>query len=387
MAVSSTRKPRRRVQAWLREPISAPVLTAAARANNGAQPDFPCCHDDQSRRTLRRVGPLLAHYRSLARGGVGTIVTEGMRADPGSVSRPSNIPAYDPKRIPGLARWADTVHAEGALIIGQIHHSGRQHTGTTVPGRLVAPSAIACPRSGGVPHALRDDEIMDYIGYMVASAHNMCEAGLDGIEVHGAQGHLVQQFLSPFSNKRTDRWGGSWDNRLRFVIEILSGIRKVAKRDFLVGLAARSRRVHRWRLDRRHEHPSGRPARARPPARLRFALAGQFQFDRYAPSGPAFSCVAVPRRPRAGEGGAAGCRDRGLDADRDAGAGGSHRGGRQGGCGGAGPRAHGRSGLAAQGRAGRPRGDPALHRLQPLLGWPPRGKRGTDLRAQSRRRS
>ncbi len=179
---------------------------------------------------------LLAHYRTLARGGVGTIVTEGMRADPGSVSRPSNIPAYDPSRIPGLARWADTVHAEGALIIGQIHHSGRQHTGTTVPGRLVAPSAIACPRSGGVPHALREDEIKEYIGYMVTSARNMSEAGLDGIEVHGAQGHLVQQFLSPFSNKRSDAWGGSWDNRLRFVLEILSGIRKAAKPDFIIGL-------------------------------------------------------------------------------------------------------------------------------------------------------
>jgi 2,4-dienoyl-CoA reductase-like NADH-dependent reductase (Old Yellow Enzyme family) len=179
---------------------------------------------------------LLAHYRSLARGGVGTIVTEGMRADPGSVSRPSNIPAYDPRRIPSLARWAEAVHAEGALIIGQIHHSGRQHTGTTVPPRLVAPSAIACPRSGGVPHALREDEIRDYIGYMITSASNMDEAGLDGMEVHGAQGHLVQQFLSPFSNKRSDSWGGNWDNRLRFVLEILAGIRKVAKPDFIIGL-------------------------------------------------------------------------------------------------------------------------------------------------------
>ncbi len=127
---------------------------------------------------------------------------------PSAVMRGSNLPGFDPKLIPGLTRWAQAVHAEGALLIGQINHSGRQHNATTVPGRLIGPSAIACPRSGGVPHAMSDAEIKDFIKHVVQAGRNMAEAGLDGIEVHCAQGHLLQQFLSPFSNRRTDQWGG-----------------------------------------------------------------------------------------------------------------------------------------------------------------------------------
>lgn len=179
---------------------------------------------------------LLAHYETLARGGAGVIVTEAMRLHPSAVMRGTNLPGFDPKLVPGLRRWADTVHAAGALLIGQINHSGRQHNNTTVPPRLIGPSAIACPRSGGVPRAMADAEIEDFITHAVAAGRNMAEAGLDGIEVHCAQGHLLQQFLSPFSNRRTDRWGGSWNNRLRFAREILAGIRKAAPADFVTGL-------------------------------------------------------------------------------------------------------------------------------------------------------
>ena len=179
---------------------------------------------------------LLAHYTTLARGGAGVIVTEAMRLHPSAVVRSSNIPGFDPKIIPGLTRWAEAVHAAGALLIGQINHSGREHNSTTVPPRLIGPSAIACPRSGGVPRAMAAEEIEDFIKYAVLAGKNMAQAGLDGIEVHCAQGHLLQQFVSPFSNKRTDRWGGSWDNRIRFVRETLSGIRASTQSDFVVGL-------------------------------------------------------------------------------------------------------------------------------------------------------
>ena len=179
---------------------------------------------------------LLAHYATLARGGAGVIVTEAMRMHPSAVMRGSNLPGFDPKLVPGLTRWAQAVHAEGALIVGQINHSGREHNATTVPGRLIGPSAIACPRTGGVPHAMSDDEIGDFIKHVVQAGRNMAEAGFDGIEVHCAQGHLLQQFLSPFSNRRTDRWGGSWDNRLRFARDILAGIRASTPSDFAVGV-------------------------------------------------------------------------------------------------------------------------------------------------------
>jgi 2,4-dienoyl-CoA reductase-like NADH-dependent reductase (Old Yellow Enzyme family)/thioredoxin reductase len=179
---------------------------------------------------------LLAHYATLARGGAGIIVTESMRIHPSAVVRGSNLPGFDPKIIPGLTRWADAVHDAGALLIGQINHSGREHNSTTVPPRLIGPSAIACPRSGGVPHVMSDNDIADFIKHAIAAGRNMAEAGLDGIEVHCAQGHLLQQFVSPFSNRRTDRWGGSWENRTRFLREILNGVRASTSSDFIVGL-------------------------------------------------------------------------------------------------------------------------------------------------------
>ncbi|MCC6889371.1 MAG: FAD-dependent oxidoreductase [Hyphomicrobiales bacterium] len=179
---------------------------------------------------------LLAHYAALARGGTGVVVTEAMRLHPSAVVRGSNIPGFDPKIIPGLTRWAQTVHSAGALLIGQVNHSGRQHNSTSIPGRLIGPSAIACPRSGGVPHAMSAEDINDFIKHTVIAGQNMAKAGFDGIEVHCAQGHLLQQFLSPFSNRRTDEWGGSWDNRIRFLREILRGLRACAPSDFIVGI-------------------------------------------------------------------------------------------------------------------------------------------------------
>ena len=179
---------------------------------------------------------LLAHYGVLARGGSGVIVTEAMRLHPSAVVRGSNIPGFDPKIIPGLTRWAETVHAAGALLVGQINHSGRQHNSTAIPARLIGPSAIACPRSGGVPRAMGAEEIEDFIVHAVAAGRNMAQAGFDGIEVHCAQGHLLQQFASPFSNRRSDRWGGGWDNRIRFLRDILSGIRASTPSDFAIGV-------------------------------------------------------------------------------------------------------------------------------------------------------
>lgn len=182
-----------------------------------------------------RVGDrMLAHYLALARGGVAVVVTETLRVHPSDPPRPTAVPAFDPEAIPSLRRLADAVRAEGALLIGQLHHGGRQHLGRQVP-TLWAPSAIACPYSGGVPHAMTTAEVHEVIEGFVRSAVHVREAGLDGVEVHGAQGHLIQQFVSPFSNRRDDEYGGGFENRLRFPREILRGIRDRVGRDFVVG--------------------------------------------------------------------------------------------------------------------------------------------------------
>ncbi|WP_353808310.1 FAD-dependent oxidoreductase [Agromyces sp. SYSU T00194] len=178
---------------------------------------------------------LVAHYVRLAIGGVGAIVTEALRVHPSTLHGPFGIAAYDPASIPGLTQWADGVHAEGALLIGQVNHSGRQHTASSVPPRLVGPSAIACPRSGGVPHPLRRDEVHALADGYARSGLNLARAGFDGVELNGAQGHLLQQFLSPFSNRRDDEFGGSPERRAELARRILDAIRSGAPDDFVVG--------------------------------------------------------------------------------------------------------------------------------------------------------
>jgi 2,4-dienoyl-CoA reductase-like NADH-dependent reductase (Old Yellow Enzyme family) len=111
---------------------------------------------------------------------------------------------------------------------------GRQHLGRRV-GTLLAPSAIACPRSGGTPHALSTREVEEMVECFVTAAVHAREAGSDGVEVHGAQGHLIGQFVSPYSNRRDDKYGGSLENRLRFPIEILQGVRRRIGHRAIVG--------------------------------------------------------------------------------------------------------------------------------------------------------
>ncbi|MFV0298940.1 MAG: FAD-dependent oxidoreductase [Hyphomicrobiaceae bacterium] len=173
-----------------------------------------------------KVGPrLLAFYRMLARGGSGVIVTEALRAQRQDPFGPGALVIYDRSGLPGLRQLADVCHAEGALLIGQLNMGGRQHLASRVVPFMIAPSAIACPRSGGVPHELSTREVRETIDTYIACAVNCVDAGFDGVEVHGAQGHLIQQFLSPFSNRRTDAYGGSDAARLRFAREILEGVR------------------------------------------------------------------------------------------------------------------------------------------------------------------
>jgi 2,4-dienoyl-CoA reductase-like NADH-dependent reductase (Old Yellow Enzyme family) len=183
-----------------------------------------------------RVGErLLQFYRTLAKGGVGTIVTEALRISPQEAYGPGALVVHDEDAIDGLRKLADVCHAEGALLIGQLNHGGRQHLASRVIAHMVAPSAIACPRSGGVPHELSTREVRELVERYVACAQHCIEAGMDGVEIHGAQGHLIQQFVSPFSNRRVDEYGGSADNRLRFPREIIQGVRQRLGREAIVG--------------------------------------------------------------------------------------------------------------------------------------------------------
>ncbi|OED42963.1 hypothetical protein AB833_04955 [Chromatiales bacterium (ex Bugula neritina AB1)] len=178
---------------------------------------------------------VLAFYRTVAKGGTGTIVTEAMRMTAQEPFGPSALVIFDRSSISGLKRIADVCHAEGALLIGQLNMGGRQHLASRVMPYTIAPSAIACPRSGGVPHELSTREVREIIETYVMCAVHCIEAGMDGVEIHGAQGHLIQQFTSPYTNKRSDEYGGSSENRLRFAREILQQVRTRIGHQHIVG--------------------------------------------------------------------------------------------------------------------------------------------------------
>ena len=189
-----------------------------------------------------RVGAdQIAFYVERAKGGVGIIVSEGLAAHGSSGGAQDTslgrgrIAAHSQETLDGLTRLASAVHEHDVPIIGQIYHGGRQHHSDAVP-MLWGPSPVPDPHSGGVPHEMTIDEIRSMISGFADAAQMLQRAGFDGVEVHAAQGHLIQEFFSPFSNVRTDEYGGSFDNRIRFVSEVLAEIRQRCGTGFVLGL-------------------------------------------------------------------------------------------------------------------------------------------------------
>jgi 2,4-dienoyl-CoA reductase-like NADH-dependent reductase (Old Yellow Enzyme family) len=178
---------------------------------------------------------MVAFYAERARGGVGLIVTEGLSVHPTSLPNTTAPLAYDESLVPGFTKLASAVHEHGAAILGQIWHVGRQALWN--PGLIPwAPSGTRDPYSGTTPHVMTDAEILEVVEGFATSAVNLRRAGFDGVELHGAHGYLITQFMSPLSNQRTDRWGGSVENRARFALEIIRACRRACGPDFVVGL-------------------------------------------------------------------------------------------------------------------------------------------------------
>lgn len=214
--------------AGLFSPIAVGSLTLKNRV---AMQPTSNCYAEKNLPSDRQV----AFYRARARGGVGIIISEALATHPTSV-RPFNIAAYDRRAIPGLERLARAVHEYDTPLVGQLYHGGRQFINAPLSRVTWAPSAIPDAMYGAMPHAMSVDEIEELVAAFVQTAVNLQEAGLDGVEVHGAQGHLCQQFLSPWSNQRTDRYGGSVEGRMRLMTEIVDGVRRRCGRRFVVGV-------------------------------------------------------------------------------------------------------------------------------------------------------
>ncbi|MGY1755176.1 alkene reductase [Blastococcus sp. SYSU D01042] len=175
---------------------------------------------------------LVEHYRQ--RAGVGLIITEGVWPNRQSRAYPGQPGIVDDEQVAGWRRVADAVHERGGQIVMQLMHGGRvSHPDVTGGLEPEAPSAIAIEGtvrtpSGKqpypVPHALTAEELPRVRDEFVQAARNAIAAGLDGVELHGANGYLLHEFLAPASNERTDAYGGTPENRARFVVEVVTAV-------------------------------------------------------------------------------------------------------------------------------------------------------------------
>ncbi|MBW1780516.1 MAG: FAD-dependent oxidoreductase [Deltaproteobacteria bacterium] len=178
----------------------------------------------------------IQYYAERAKGGVGTIITEVTCVDhPMGVTGPTNMTLHDNGYIGSHNELVEEIHAWGANIICQLVHAGRQTKPASLKGmQPVAPSPIPCKFLNVMPRELKTDEVEGIVQKFVEAAVRARTAGYDGIELHGAHGYLIAQFMSASSNHRKDRYGGDFQGRMTFPLEIIQGIRKEVGRDFPV---------------------------------------------------------------------------------------------------------------------------------------------------------
>lgn len=172
------------------------------------------------------------HYASRAIGGAGLIIQEATAiAENGRISA-RDLGLWTEEQVPALKRIVDIVHKNGAKIAVQLNHAGRKSEVAHL--QSVAPSAIAYNDQLQVPHELSVDEIGEIINQFATAAGRAAACGYDAIEIHAAHGYLINQFLSPLSNKRTDKYGGTPENRARLLGEVAAAVRRVIPPDMPV---------------------------------------------------------------------------------------------------------------------------------------------------------
>ena len=199
-------------------------IVMTAMGNHAANPDFTATELDAK------------FYGARAKGGVGLVITECLIVDElNGRGNNAQMSCDGDKYIPGLKKVADEVHKYGMKICGQIYHPGRQGI-AVVNGVESMPSAsqTECQCVHQPTHEMTQEEIDRVIGKFAQAARVLKDAGWDAVELHGAHGYMIGQFLSPYTNKRTDKYGGSFENRMRFLDEIIEAVRKEVGPDFPV---------------------------------------------------------------------------------------------------------------------------------------------------------
>jgi 2,4-dienoyl-CoA reductase-like NADH-dependent reductase (Old Yellow Enzyme family)/thioredoxin reductase len=177
----------------------------------------------------------IAYHEEKARGGWGLIITENYAITPDARGFTSVAGLYEDAQIESHSRLPARVHAFGAKIVAQMVHAGREtNHGRNTGVQVVAPSAIPCPANQELPHELSIQEIRALIARFGDTALRIKKAGFDGVEIHGGHGYLIAEFMSSYTNKRVDEFGGILSNRLRFLREIIADVRSKVGPDFPV---------------------------------------------------------------------------------------------------------------------------------------------------------
>lgn len=175
------------------------------------------------------------HYGSRAVGGTGMIMVEATSVTPQGRISSKDLGIWSDDHIKGLSEIVTLIHEHGATAAIQIAHAGRK---ATVEGEIIAPSAIAFDETYKTPQAMTNNEIKETVKAFRDGVLRAKSAGYDVIELHGAHGYLINEFLSPLSNKREDEYGGSVENRYRFLQEIIVSVKEVWEGPLLVRISA-----------------------------------------------------------------------------------------------------------------------------------------------------
>lgn len=180
-------------------------------------------------------------YASWAGGGAALHLSGNIMIDRRYLERAGNVVVEDDCGIRELEAWADTVHAQGSQLWAQVSHPGRQCP-RLVNLTPLAPSEVQLAAAGnfGKPRAMTESDILDVIGRFARSAAILKVAGFDGVQIHAAHGYLLSQFLSPRTNRRSDHWGGSLENRARLLLEVVRSVRASVGSDYPIAVKLNS---------------------------------------------------------------------------------------------------------------------------------------------------
>ncbi|MCS8593244.1 NADH-dependent flavin oxidoreductase [Enterococcus faecium] len=181
------------------------------------------------------------NYYAQRANGVGAIITGAANVQDGGKGWHGELSIAHDEMIPRLSELANAIQSNGAKAIVQIFHGGRMTNRAVLSGeQTVSASAIPAERPGAeTPRAMSEEEIVETIQSFGEATRRAIEAGFDGVELHGANTYLIQQFFSPHSNRREDKWGGNLENRYRFIDEVMKSVFQAvdqyAKKPFIVG--------------------------------------------------------------------------------------------------------------------------------------------------------